>query len=144
MHESNWTLVDARQPFETRGAPPETSIHSREHLAHALTRMRRQRPGVVIVRNSPELAVKVGIGDPYGFVVSLAKNSTSYGKAALYEGDVGVTMIVFSNQGVDEPFWVPNLLPAPDVIRIVTDFYLLQDVPQSVEWGERVWKHDDF
>jgi hypothetical protein len=53
------------------------------------------------------------------------------------------TVVQFMNQGVGEPFWPQNLIPAKVMLQIVEVLYRTGQLPDGVKWGPR-YRDDDY
>jgi hypothetical protein len=81
----------------------------------------------------------MGIGGPLGTVYCGVEGSPFSG-LWLRSGNPVLQeypTVEFAGEGVQEPFWPPNLVPAEEVVAIAIRLYTTGKMPEYLQWGDR-------
>jgi hypothetical protein len=137
----HWFLTDSSEPRNG-----EISIipvqNERDLDAKVRGLMQPGYPSVITLNSSNVVAIRIGLGDDYGFVQYYEHDSPAHSHMAVAPKMRADEEIEFYDQGAGEPIWPENLLPMEQVIAVVLEFYRTAALPTSVEWADRVWKDE--
>src|SRR5262249_17148599 len=138
---NGWRLVDCRHPLMDPSHDfPSVTITNQEELSAQLQDLRDSVPGILFLVNDAAESLRFGWGGPFAMVECRVPASPNFKKVAYPKEVLAPSLIEFSNEGLGEPFWPRNLLPAGDGAAILVHFFNTRTTPTSVRWGPRIWE----
>ena len=142
MHDEplRWGLYDCRAPLTHDQADfPFTAISDERCLRRQLERFQQMDAGILYLVSPTDDALRIGLGGKVGVLQCRLPSSEFNGQYAQSGTMEAGEFVEFASEGLDEPFWSPNLLPPEEVIAAAVHFYKTQQLAPGMCWGARYW-----